>query len=54
MRFEEYYNCSIGREYHKEVDNYVLRSTTQDSYLLKRTKISLAAFDEKRYSLNEF
>ena len=35
IKFEEYYNCLFGGEYHKEGYNYIIRSLNHEMYLQK-------------------
>ena len=51
-KFEEYYNCSFGREYQKECDNYIIRSLNHGMYLQEIKKSTLSIFDDKRCDIN--
>ena len=52
IKFEEYYNCLIGREYQQECDNYILRSNNHEMVLQKVKKSTLSIFDDKRCYIN--
>ena len=48
IKFEEYYNCSDGKEYQRECDNYIIRSINHEMYLQQVKKSTLSIFDDKR------
>ena len=52
IKFEEYYNCLIGRENQYECDNYILRSINHEMVLQKVKKSILSIFDDKRCYIN--
>ena len=41
IKFEEYYNCLFGKEYHKECNNYIIRSIDHEMVLQEVKKINI-------------
>ena len=39
-KFEEFYKCLFGGEYHNECNNYILRSINHEMYLQETKKIN--------------
>ena len=52
IKFEEYYNCSFGKKYQKECDNYIIRSINHEMVLQEVKKSTLSIFDDKRCYIN--
>ena len=52
IKFEEYYNCLLGKEYQKECNNYIIRSINHEKFLQEVKKSTLSLFDDKRYYIN--
>ena len=52
IKFEEYYNCFIGKEYQRECNNYIIRSINHEMVLQEVKKSTLSLFDDKRCYIN--
>ena len=52
IKFEEYYNCLLGRKYQHECDNHIIRSINHELYLQRVKKSTLSQFDDKRCYIN--
>ena len=53
IKFEEYKNCSDGKSYQEECENYILRSVNHEMFLQQMKKSTLSIFDDKRCYINE-
>ena len=51
--FGECHKCLLGGAYQQECDNYVIRVSKHQMYLLKICKSTISPFDQKGCCLNE-